>query len=84
MNEYNPGYQSYSNGIPADSVVPLAGMFEKPFFNLIYFKIKNNSYEVIMMWCLIIVTIILLLSLLVKGIEDETERIRAIVGATDC
>lgn len=51
--------------------------FNKPFFNNIFFNIKNGSYEITVMWCLLIITIVVLLSLLIKDADDkaETERV---------
>lgn len=48
------------------------------FLNNIYFNIKNNTYEVSVMWCLIITTIILLLSLLIKDADDLVEAKRVV------
>lgn len=48
-------------------------VFKKPFFSNIYFYIKNKQYEVVIMWGIIIVTIIVFLSLMIKDAEDEAE-----------
>lgn len=53
-------------------------IMNKPFINNLYFNMKNNAYEVTVMWCLLIITIILLLSLLVKDANDEIETQRII------
>lgn len=50
----------------------------KPFLNNVFFNIKNNTYEVTIMWSLLIITIILLLSLLLKDANDEIETERVI------
>lgn len=47
--------------------------FKNKFLNLIYFNIRNNHYEINIMWCLIIVTIIILISLVIKDAHDELE-----------
>ena len=51
--------------------------FNNPIFNRIFFNIKNNNYEILIMWFLFIVTIIILLSLVISDIDDrlETERV---------
>jgi hypothetical protein len=55
-----------------------SGFFRSSFLNSIYFHIKNSSYEISIMWCLIITTIILLLSLVIKDAEDEEEVLRVL------
>ena len=50
----------------------------RPFLNNLYFNVRNNTYEVNVMWCLLIVTIILLLSLLLKDANDEVETQRVL------
>jgi hypothetical protein len=50
----------------------------KPIINNIFFNIKNGTYELTIMWCLIITTIILLLSLLIKDANDELETERVL------
>jgi len=55
-----------------------SNIINKPFFNNLYYNMKNNTYEVTIMWCLLIVTIILLLSLLIKDAHDEIETERVI------
>ena len=35
----------------------------KPFFNNMFFNIQNGSYEIIIMWSLLIITIFLILTL---------------------
>lgn len=54
------------------------GIFRSNFLNLIYFHIRNGTYEISTMWCLIVTTIILLLSLVIKDAEDEEETLRAL------
>ncbi len=46
---------------------------DKPFINNIFFHIKNNTYEIYVMWSLLVITILLLLSLLVKDSNDDLE-----------
>ena len=48
-------------------------IFKKPFFSNLYFYIKNKQYEVVTMWSLIIVTIIVFISLVIKNDKDEAE-----------
>jgi hypothetical protein len=45
--------------------------------NNIYFNIKNNNYEIKLMWLVLLMTIFLLLFMLISENEDryETERI---------
>lgn len=50
----------------------------KPFLNNIFFNVRNNTYEVTIMWCLLVITIILLLSLLLKDANDEIETERVL------
>jgi hypothetical protein len=45
----------------------------KPFINNIFFNIKNKSYEIVVMWSILIITIILLFCLLLKDANDEIE-----------
>lgn len=52
----------------------------KPLINNIFFNIKNGSYEVNSMWCVLIITIFLLLSLLIKNANDEEETMNVING----
>lgn len=44
----------------------------------IFFNIKNNPWEISIMWCLIVTTIIMLLSLVVKDSIDEEETLRVL------
>ena len=48
-----------------------------PIFAKIFFNVQNNSYEVFVMWFLLISTIVLVLSLVVADADDrlETERV---------
>jgi len=48
--------------------------------NKLFFQIKNNNYEVTIMWALLIITIILLFFYLVDEANDEYETLR-IIGA---
>ena len=48
-------------------------LFNKPLLNNIFFYIRNNTYEITVMWMIIIVTIIIILLLLVNGAQDELE-----------
>ena len=52
-------------------------VINKPFFNNIFFNIKNKSYEIVVMWSILIITIIVLLCLLFKDADDglEIERV---------
>src|SRR5437868_9475849 len=54
--------------------------FSSLFFRTLFFNIKNNTYEVTTMWCLIVTTIIILLLILIKGLDDEAETERAVLG----
>jgi len=47
-------------------------------FNSIFFKLKDSNIEIGIMWTLIIITILLLLSLLVRGIGNNEETLRFI------
>lgn len=51
--------------------------YNSPVFNSIFFNIKNNDYEILIMWFLLVTTIIILLSLVISDIDDrlETERV---------
>lgn len=44
--------------------------------NKMYFNIKNDNYDILIMWFLLVATIILLLSLVISDADDkfETER----------
>lgn len=57
---------------------PSCRTFNSPFFNNIFFNIQNNTYEVSLMWCLLVTTIVLLLSLLIRDADDEAETLRAV------
>ena len=57
-----------------------SNIINKPFLNNIFFNVKNNTFEVVVMWCLLIVTIILLLSLLLKNANDEEETLRILLS----
>jgi hypothetical protein len=49
-----------------------------PRLNKIYFNIKNGSYEVILMWMLLIMTIVISLLLVISELEDSEETRRVI------
>jgi hypothetical protein len=53
-------------------------IFSSKHFSSLYFYIKNNSYEVNVMWCVIVFTILLLLSLVVREAKDEAETLRVL------
>src|SRR5437016_5923076 len=50
----------------------------RPFFNKIFFNIKNEPYEIIIMWSVLIITILLLLLLLFDSVVNEQERLRVL------
>jgi hypothetical protein len=68
--------QNYKNAI--DSANNNSRICKIPFYGALYFRIQNNTYELTIMWCLIITTIILLLSLLAKNANDDVETLRVI------
>lgn len=51
---------------------------KSPILNKIFFSIKNSGCEIYTMWFLLVVTILLMLSLLVKNANDEEEINRVI------
>lgn len=61
LNDYLQSHSSYGN------------ILKKPFINNLYFCIKNEQYEIIVMWGLIVVTIIVFILLVIKDNEDEAE-----------
>lgn len=50
----------------------------KPIINTIFFNIKNNTYEITVMWSLVVITILMLLSLLIKDTTDDVETNRVL------
>ena len=39
----------------------------------LYYELKNNAYDVRIMWCLLVITIIILLTIIVQNTHDELE-----------
>lgn len=77
-NIYNSSFENgaLNNNIDMDDYLSqrsYGDIFKKPFFSNLYFYIKNKQYEVVTMWSLIIVTIIVFISLVIKDGEDEAE-----------
>lgn len=75
-----PIQSAYSDRANTDTNYPCinnASLASPSLLNRIFFNIKNENYEVMVMWFLIITTIILTLSLVVMDAEDraETERV---------
>ena len=54
------------------------GKINGPFFSNLFFIIQNGKYEIYLMWCIIITTIILLLSLCIDNANDDIETARFI------
>jgi hypothetical protein len=79
-NDLNPDtkYKNDSNyGILNKDEYPLIPSRQYPSCNRMFFYLKNSSFEIYVMWFLLIATIIIILSLVVGDADDryETERV---------
>jgi hypothetical protein len=52
--------------------------YVSPTINRMFFNIKNDSFEIMIMWFLLIITIVILLSLVISDIDDRLETQRVI------